>query len=271
MTFLLFATSAILTACLLPAMRFLARRWKLERPNFKGQVIPAGFGFLLVLAGTPIYLWLALHGDRGPKPAVFMACVVGFGLLGLIDDIYGNRGAGGFKGHFSLLRRGQVSTGLVKAVGGGLLALGIGYFVSGHRIGEGLLDGLVISLSANFLNLLDLRPGRAVSCFWVGLVIVIFSTMKSFPVGRELVPLVVPAACLTVLDRSALVMMGDAGSNVLGAVLGVSIAYGVNIPFRVGFLLFVIAVHLYSEKRSISKLIEANRVLRQIDNLLGER
>jgi UDP-N-acetylmuramyl pentapeptide phosphotransferase/UDP-N-acetylglucosamine-1-phosphate transferase len=267
----LVVSSVVLTAVSIPAMRALARRWHLQRPNFKGKIIPVGFGFMLVLVGAPIYLWMLISGNGRAESAVFLIGVVGFGVLGLVDDVYGSREAGGFGGHLRLLCRGKVSTGLIKALVGGLIALGVGLFLSGFHVGEGLVNGLVISLSANFLNLLDLRPGRAVSCFWMGLVIVIFSTMKTLPVRRELVPIVVPAACLTVLDRSALVMMGDAGSNVLGAVLGIAIAYGAGLPGKAGFLLFVIAVHLYSEKRSISKLIESNEVLRRIDRLLGER
>lgn len=265
------ALSVVLTAISVRVMKSLAHRWSLERPNFKGKMIPAGFGFIVLLAGLPIYLLMLSNAGERSYAGVFLAGITGFGILGLIDDLFGTREAGGFAGHIGLLRQGRVSTGLIKAAGGGLVALGLGLYLSGFRLSEGLVNGLVISLAANFLNLLDLRPGRAVSCFWVGLVIVVFSTIKSLPVRLELIPILVPAGVLTALDRSALVMMGDAGSNALGAVLGITMAYGAALPGKIGFLLFVIAVHLYSEKHSISKLIESNEVLLRIDKLLGER
>jgi len=62
-------------------------------------------------------------------------------------------------------------------------------------------------------------------------------------------------------------MMGDAGSNVLGLLLGYLAAAFLPMTFRIGVLLFLIAIHLFTEKYSISSTIERVGVLRFFDQL----
>lgn len=265
------ALSIVLTIIAVPVMNKLVRILELERVNFRGARIPSGYGFILVLVSFPLYVADYLTTDLDPRAAALMTAVLTFGVLGLVDDVYGNRSAGGFTGHLGLLRRGKISTGFFKAAVGGLVALALGFAIARFNVWIGLLNGLLIALSANTLNLLDLRPGRAVSCFWIGVLVLAIPTAGRTVVVPWLIPVMVSAIWLTLLDRSARVMMGDAGSNVLGAVLGVAILNATGIAGRLVVLLFMIAVHLYSEKYSISKLIESNRVLRRLDSLLGVR
>lgn len=252
--------SAVLTLLAMLIMSMLVRWLKLERQNFRGDWIPTGYGFSLVLAASPLLIWQPLA----------LTAIAGFGILGLIDDIFGNREVGGFKGHLRLLAQGKVSTGLIKAVGGGVLALWIGVHESFGYIPTGILNGLVISLSANMLNLLDLRPGRAVSCWWVGMLALGFAPDARY-IAILMLPVFIPAIWLSVLDRSAKVMMGDAGSNVLGAILGLAIVYSLGLPGKLALVILMAAVNIYSEKYSISRLIENNAVLTRLDRLLGER
>lgn len=270
-TFLLVLTSFALTAISLPLMRFLAGKWKLERKNFRGDMIPAGFGFVLTIAAIPVYaLMMVLRYDLS-RAGLFLILVLGFGIVGLVDDVYGNRSAGGFSGHFGMLRHGKVSTGLIKAVVGGILSLLVGLVIARFDLVQGFINGLVIGFSANLLNLLDLRPGRAVSCFWVGVLLLALCGRQNTSLLMEIVPIVVPAIFLTMLDRSARVMLGDAGSNVLGAVAGLLAVYSLGLPGKLVILVLLIGVHVYAEKYSISRLIEETRVLRSLDRLLGER
>lgn len=268
---LLALVSIASTSVALFVMKRLARVWNLERRNFRGDTIPAGFGFLLVLSALPVYLVVLLSNGLPEQILMLFIAVVGFGIIGLLDDIFGNRDAGGFHGHLGLLRRGKVSTGLLKAVLGGLLALVLGFVAADHRLLPGLLNGLVISLSANLLNLLDLRPGRAVSCFWVGVLLLWVTGLTKLATWEWLLPLIVPAALLTYLDRSAKIMLGDAGSNVLGAIFGLMLIFEAGSFTKLVVLAALVGVHIYAEKYSISKTIERNRILRRVDRLLGVR
>ena len=252
--------SALLTIIAMPIMSMLSKAFRLTRENFKGHRIPTGYGFVLVLAASPLLIWETLP----------LAAILGFGVLGLIDDIFGNREVGGFGGHIRLLAKGKVSTGLMKAVGGAVLGFSIGAYAAHGDPAIGILDGLVICLSANTLNLLDLRPGRAVSCWWLG-VLALGLTYHAGAVVNVMLPVFIPVLWLSVLDRSAKVMLGDAGSNVLGAVLGLAIVMSLGVPAKIAIVILMVAVNIYSEKYSISRLIENNAVLTRLDRLLGER
>jgi UDP-N-acetylmuramyl pentapeptide phosphotransferase/UDP-N-acetylglucosamine-1-phosphate transferase len=270
--FALGITCLVWTIIILPVMGGITQRLKLERLNFQERWIPAGFGFLIVLSAVPVYLALLVSPLRSNRLVFFLITLLGFGAIGLIDDVYGDREAGGFRGHLGLLKQGRVSTGLIKAVIGGLLGLLLGLLVAEFGVWQGLLNGLLISLAANTLNLLDLRPGRAVTCFWIGLAGFAVSRIGNLPAWKSvLIPVAIPAAVLSWLDRTACVMMGDSGSNVLGAVLGLVFAYELDVPSKIVLVLLMIVVHVYSEKYSISKLIESNRLLRRMDRLLGVR
>ncbi len=269
---ILIAVSIACTVAATPLMQSLVRLYNLVRPNFRGESIPSGFGYLLVLSAFPAYfVALACWPVSWKQTWSFIVGVLVFGTLGLLDDIYGSRAAGGFKGHFTQLARGRVTTGAVKALGGGLAALVLGGLAAGFDPAVTLLNGLVIALAANLLNLLDLRPGRAVFCYWVLLLVFALSMLGRRWAWWEIVPLLPAAIWLTGLDRRARVMLGDAGSNVLGAALGLLFAWSLGAAPKLGVLAVLIGIHLYSEKYSISRLIEDHPVLRRIDCKLGER
>lgn len=254
----------------IPIMKLIVRKVDLLRVNFKGQRIPAGYGFIILMAAVPVYMMMSIGDGYSRNAWTYIITILGFGILGLVDDIHGTRETGGFRGHFSFLLKGKVTTGIAKVVVGGILSLMLGLIIAGYQPMAIIANGLLIALSANMLNLLDLRPGRAISCFWLVLVILIVI----FPKGIfyvMLMPVIIPSLYLTILDRSARVMLGDAGSNVLGAVLGVSFAVVAGFPWKLVMIFILICIHIYAEKYSISGLIESNRILRRIDRLLGER
>ena len=68
-------------------------------------------------------------------------------------------------------------------------------------------------------------------------------------------------------DLKARGMMGDTGSNVLGISIGVLMALGYGIKVRVAWLVFLVLMHLITEKFSLTKIIEKNKVLKFIDDL----
>src|SRR5205823_3537568 len=128
--------------------------------------IPVGYGLVILLwsSAALAVLTRALPGHRS-ETAAYFAVVVGFGGLGFLDDWFGDRSATGIRGHIRALTRGKVTTGLVKAVGGLALGLLVARFVQRQSWPDAVLNGLVIALAANSVNLLDLRPGRACAAF----------------------------------------------------------------------------------------------------------
>jgi len=191
-----------------------------------------------------------------------------FGLLGWLDDARGGVGARGLVGHFRRLVRGEVTTGLVKAVGGALTGLWAAYMlgVEGWAI---LPAGAVIALSANTSNALDVRPGRTAKVYVV-LALALAAWGCRQPLGGALVPLAALLGATLVLlpaDLGERVMLGDTGANPLGCALGlaaVSItAWPVWLAVAAGLLAFCLA----ADRWSLTELFARNRALRWFDEL----
>ncbi|MEN6370635.1 MAG: hypothetical protein ABFD64_01350 [Armatimonadota bacterium] len=248
------------------------RRFGWQKENFRKEKIPYVFGLYIVSYGA-IGAVLARYTRYGSHDAnLYLIVLLGFGILGFIDDVFGSRNVGGFRGHFKkLLLEGKLTTGAAKALGGGIIALYLAYQASGGRIGMWALDTVVIALAANTINLLDLRPGRAIFAFFVGLLAAVILAWGSL--SAPLAVAVIAAAAIVVAhyDRRGLAMLGDVGSNTLGAVLGLTLALDAPVAGKAAAAAFFFVINLFSERRSISELIEHNNVLSRIDSKLGVR
>lgn len=67
-------------------------------------------------------------------------------------------------------------------------------------------------------------------------------------------------------------MMGDTGSNLLGAALGLGLcAAWVPVSARLIALLLLVGLHILAERVSLTKLIAANPLLCTLDKLTGVR
>jgi hypothetical protein len=232
------------------------------RPSTTSARRPAGSA---AVAGAP----------AGSRLAAALAGGVS-GLVGGYDDLAGARPEQardkGLAGHLRALRAGRVSAGAVKVAGIGaaaaataLLSAG-GHGARGSRGAAALVDGVLttglVAGTANLVNLLDLRPGRAGKAA----ALVAGSTLGG-PAG----PLVAGplGATLAVLpaDLGERVMLGDAGANAVGALLGLRLAQLTGRPVRAALLAAVVALTLASEKVSFTKVIEATPGLRELDRL----
>jgi UDP-GlcNAc:undecaprenyl-phosphate/decaprenyl-phosphate GlcNAc-1-phosphate transferase len=249
---LLLGTSVLAGLLLCPLLPGALRAAGLERTNYQGQRICSGGGLLFVASAIP---WLWLGGGTGAVPAA--AAALGFGLLGLLDDWWGTAEHKGLRGHLQALRQGRLTTGLIKAIGGLVLAVGLAWQL--QPAFSGLLAALLIALSANFFNLLDLRPLRALKAFWLlglglawtGPLLLIQFLGLSLPYAR--------------LEARRTVMLGDTGSNALGAVLGV-VAATVLPGWGEGLaVLALLSFHLWAEKHSFSAWIERHPWARRLD------
>lgn len=257
------------------ALHFLVIRFSarigLVRPNFNGKLIPASYGiaaFGYVAAGVIAFAQLGLV--KWPVARLYLWVMGAMWLLGVLDDIFGSREVGGFAGHFKkLIFERKLTTGAIKALGGGAVGIAAGWAVSAGNSWLWAGTAVIIPLTANLLNLFDLRPGRALAVFFAGLGVICITAL-----GR-IQPWIVGTICVVALafgiaDSRGKAMMGDSWSNSLGAAVGLTMA--LNAPILIGPAIVVfVAIHLYSEKHSISALIERNPVLRSIDRRLGVR
>lgn len=129
-----------------------------------------------------------------------------------------------------------------------------------------ILNTLLIALSTNFINLLDLRPGRAIKGTFLLAAVIIAVAYQSMNWALVL-PLLGAVVYYLPSDLKARAMMGDAGSNVLGLALGFwAAAYMPWLP-RLLMLAFLIIIHWYTERYSLTETIERVKILRAIDQL----
>jgi len=243
----------------------------LARTNWRGSTVPTAAGLLLPVvvmgaeAGRAVLSALGV-GTSGPTPArvAVLATVSGFALLGALDDVAGTAEQRGFRGHLGALGRGRMTTGSLKLLGGAALALA----VVGPLVGEAplrlVLDAALVALCANLANLFDRAPGRVIKLGVVAFVAVVAVADVRARLGA--VAVVVGASVgLLVDDLHERLMLGDAGANALGSVLGLGLVLAARPVVRTIALVVVIALNAAGEVVSFSRVIDAVPPLRAVD------
>ncbi len=196
----------------------------------------------LLLAAGP--LAVNFRGQRLPLVGWVVAlrrepAVAAVAVLGLADDLWSGPERG-FRAH---LRAGR-TTGVLKLVGIPLVGL---------RATRRLSGALLVGLAANALNQLDTRPGRALKAYLAG------ASLVGAPVGTAV--LILP------YDLREMAMLGDGGSNSLGALLGLSSVSRLTERGRWCAIGALAGLTLLGERRSLGALIERTPVLRELDAL----
>jgi UDP-GlcNAc:undecaprenyl-phosphate GlcNAc-1-phosphate transferase len=268
--------AAVLVGYLASRLAWLAARplfasSVLARHNYRGRSLPTAAGLVLPLAALVVEGGRAVAGSLGvghvagpgSDRALVLLAAFGFGLLGLVDDVAGGADHG-FRGHLGALARGRLTTGALKLLGGGLLALVVVAPVAGASPGRLLADAALVALSANLANLLDRAPGRTVKAALAGFVVLAVAASRTAALSATAVA-VGAALGLFLDDLHERLMLGDAGSNVLGAVLGLGVVVACGPPARNLVLAVVAALNLAGELVSFTRVIEAVAPLRALD------
>jgi UDP-N-acetylmuramyl pentapeptide phosphotransferase/UDP-N-acetylglucosamine-1-phosphate transferase len=229
-------------------------------------IVASAFGALLI--ASPLF---QLVDDRVFEFGVAgLLYVIGVGFLGLIDDVAGSSpyAARGWRGHVQSLLAGRPSTGVIKALGSLALALYLFADPAFHPDnGHYFLAVLVLVLATNFFNLLDVRPGRAGKAFVLlgaGLTIGAPGPELFWRLSIWIGPIIV----FLRYDLQERAMLGDTGSNVIGAVAGLWLVGRLSTTGLAVAAGILVLITLYGEFRSISAFVERTPGLRQLD-LLG--
>ncbi|MFI9614044.1 hypothetical protein ACIHCM_20660 [Streptomyces sp. NPDC052023] len=209
------ARAAFVTRAALTALRAAApggrERW--ERKNYAGRTVELYAGPATALA-TAVGAWRV-----SPLAGVALAAV---GCCGAYDDVAGDHRRG-FRAHLAALREGEVTSGAVKLFGISAAGLLAGAALK-ERPADRLLAGIVIAGAAHFVNLVDVRPGRA-----AGAVVALAAPglLREEPDAAELAAVALGAAGAVLPgDLGERVMIGDTGAHALGAALGAAVAVG---------------------------------------------
>jgi UDP-GlcNAc:undecaprenyl-phosphate GlcNAc-1-phosphate transferase len=315
---------------LLPALESGGKRVT----NYRGLSVPTGLGIVWLvwaagvaaLGAVASYGVLTLFANGGANAldpwfaalltmpvrqimdSLPLLLVVGAASFGMVDDLFGDPAAKGFRGHLRALAGGRLTTGGLKLLGIGGLSLaaalplaqdvadadGVRWLSALTALAIWACGALVIALSANLVNLTDLRPGRALKTYSVmatlGVLIATWSswtasgsTLAFFTggtpsLGIELaltggmkVSLLAialgPVLAVWRYDLGERAMLGDAGANAMGALAGFLLAWRSPLWLLAVLAVILLALNLASERVSFSQVIERVRFLRWLDGI----
>lgn len=235
--------------------------------NYRKKRIPSIGGIayipLLLTASMLLSPLMPVFNAEGMLFLSLMSCI---GFIGLLDDLLGDKSTKGIKNHIKKTFGGTLTTGFLKAFTGLVLS-----FIASAKISSGLLEFItnlfVISLFTNTINLLDLRPGRAVKSFLaISFILMISNISRTFDILPLLMLHIISWVYIS-YDLKETCMLGDTGSNVLGIALGYYSALLLDLSVKIILLLVLTGINVLSEKVSITDIIEKSRILSYLDRL----
>ena len=319
--------AAVVAGWLVPALAMRALAPSLESSplvitNFRGRKVFLGLGLVwavwavALLVASAVFDVALLLGEASygsiesmlldgpltmPLYAVPIILTVAAMLFGLADDVFGTSADKGFRGHLRALAQGRLSTGGLKLLGIGSVAAVYGWRTAAQGAeaagvshtwvlaGWWVAATLVIALSANLLNLTDLRPGRALKTYSLlalgaGALFVFdvvgqyesyalemgvtwTATDTAVTLACMAIVLLGPVAAVWRMDLGERGMLGDAGSNAMGAVIGYLLAGALDLPWLSAVAVVLLALNVLSERLSFSRVIESIPPLRYLDRV----
>ncbi|MCV2489011.1 hypothetical protein OF117_06515 [Geodermatophilus sp. YIM 151500] len=242
-----------------------------RRTNYAGRPVTLLGGPALAAAATATAVLGAAPGGRAAAALVGTVA----GAVGAYDDLAGARPEQardkGLAGHLAALRAGRISAGAVKVAGISAAAVAAAVLTGRvparrptalTRLADGVLTTGLVAGTANLVNLLDVRPGRAAKASALAAA----ATLGGPAGGLVAGPLGATLAALPA-DLGERVMLGDCGANAVGALLGLRLAGVPARPSRTALLTAVVGLTLASERVSFTRVIEATPGLRELDRL----
>ncbi len=239
-----------------------------------------------MLEGPATMAGLLVGGIAGaPSVRVALAATVatvGGGAFGLVDDLTEEPSSRtkGLKGHLGALAHGELTTGGLKVIGIGASALVAAAIAiprsanptslttAGRRPGlagwavDVLTSGALIAAAANLVNLLDLRPGRALKAAALVAAPLALTGGSGAGLAAAVIGASAGAAPGDLAERD---MLGDSGANALGALVGTAVVLGAPRSVRLALLAGAVGLTVASERVSFTKVIATTPVLRELD------
>lgn len=242
------------------------------RQNYRDRLLPTAVGVLVALVALAVDAAVAVAIAAGAEPdtaavgglRLVSLTALAFALLGLLDDLGGGGESGGFRGHLRSLAAGRLTTGAIKLFGGAAVGVVVVATIEPDSLGRVLADGALVALAANLGNLFDRAPGRTTKVSLLALVALVLA-VGAVPELAGVALVVGAGAGLLPADLAERLMLGDAGANVLGAVLGLGVVMCCAPATRTAVLVVVALLNLASERVSFSRVIDAVAPLRFAD------
>lgn len=261
------------TSSAAPLARLVGDPARWSRTNHRGEPVS-------MLEGPAAAVGLLVGGVLGaPTPCTAIAAVVattGGAAFGLVDDLTEDTATRtkGLRGHLGALAHGELTTGGLKVLGIGATALLAAAIATPARGADGVrrgslgrafdvaTSGALIAATANLINLLDLRPGRALKAAGLAAAPMALAGGRGAGLAASVVGAAAGAAEADLAGRD---MLGDSGANALGALLGTAVVLDAPRPVRLALLAGAVGLTVASERVSFTQVIATTPGLRELD------
>lgn len=270
----------------LPRVSQFVTMHQIVEKNYNDELIPNAMGifigvmlvvYLVLLSMMHVFIpfnSVAVFVNMTQFSAYLLAlCAVCF--VGWLDDTVGDKQTKGFAGHWQKWKKDKImTTGWIKMWTTGALALWMCMllphatfapmtWLSLHIV----LPFLLMTLMTNAVNLLDVRPGRALKFYSLSMILLaVFGTHWTAYIIYAL-PVALCALILLRHDLRAKMMIGDTGANVLGFSLGYCLCIAMPIWVQIIIVMLLIGMHWIAAKSSITRLIADVKWLNWLDHL----
>ena len=172
------AVSSISFLALKKRILYFLKKKNLTKQNYTGNQVLGSGGLLILIPCILAILPCFLISPSSLLP-LFITMMLALAFCGMLDDLLGDSSSKGLIDHIGRLLDGSFSSGILKALTGGL----IGFFLAWseyHGWVYLILDTFVFALSVNTINLLDLKPGRAIKGFAATLLLQLSQVLPKF-------------------------------------------------------------------------------------------
>lgn len=273
---LIMVVSYLMAAVSFPSLLNLFSEAGLVKPNFKGEKIPVAGGVLFIVMVpviTAIGIMFKVKTFTTQNSFLFLFVLIAIGFMGFFDDQLSVHEVKGFRGHFRVLfEQKKLTSGAFKALFGAIIALVFSFgtfeFLKGNwPAWTFIVNFLLVALSANSINIFDLRPGRAGKVYLLAFVLILLFSRDFESYISLFIPILAIMIYYLPFDLKGKVMLGDSGSNLLGASLGIMMAWMLNDIGKIVALVILIGIQLIAERYSFTKIINRVGILRFLDEL----
>ncbi|MFV8827983.1 hypothetical protein [Alkalihalobacterium sp. APHAB7] len=231
--------------------------------NFLKRSIPYSIGFFVLYS----YLTFAIFSpwEIYVFSGVSMIYLCGLWLIGLVDDVMGDKRTKGLKGHIrKFIQEGTFSTALLKLTGTFMLAyIWISLMVPA-TVEQWIRYSLILILTPHVMNLFDTRPLRVWKVSLLHVAIFLPYVVVNVPFAYYLF-LLSFFFLFYVLDGHAVAMLGDNGATLIGGILAIVTVLYAPILQQYIVIILLILLTVIAERISFSKWIEKHPIMKRVD------
>lgn len=248
---------------------YLFLRLQQFKITYKKSRVPFSGGtavFLSIVSGLYIYY---ISGEISSfKLTYFLVVISTIYLIGLIDDIIGDRSIKGALGNLKAIINKKFSTGIIKAIGILIISCYINYFFNEEFW---IIKGFLTAIITNMFNLFDLRPGRCIKIYLILFTVIPLNAIR-WTNSIYMISIWVLAGYYF-FDAYGYSMLGDSGSNLLGFIFGLVISESIGSNFIALLISFtaISTIQFLLDRYSLTKIIEKIPLLDYLDRFLTER